>query len=50
MTYSVLGLVLAVVAAPLWLFESTRDFSKLIMAIVILAAAFSATMQGAGWC
>ncbi|MFI4892422.1 MAG: ABC transporter permease [Phycisphaerales bacterium JB058] len=46
-TYSVLGLVLAVVAAPLWLFESTRDFSKLIMAIVILAAAFSALMQGA---
>ncbi|MCA9273636.1 MAG: hypothetical protein KDA31_11400 [Phycisphaerales bacterium] len=47
LTYAALGLVLAVVAAPLWLFEATRDFSKLVMAIVILAASFSALMQGA---
>lgn len=47
LTYTALGLVLAVVAAPLWLFEATRDFSKLVMAIVILAASFTALMQGA---
>lgn len=46
-TYLVLGLVLALCAGPLWLFDSTRGLSKLIMGLVVLAASFSALMQGA---
>ncbi len=47
LTYLMLGLVLVLGAGPLWLFEGTRGFSKLVIAVVILAGAFSALMQGA---
>ncbi|RNC80834.1 MAG: hypothetical protein ED559_03255 [Phycisphaera sp.] len=47
LTYLTLGVVLLAVAGPLWLFEGTRGFSKLVIGIVVLAAAFSALMQGA---
>lgn len=47
LTYIALGVVLLAVAGPLWMFEGTRGFSKLVIGIVALAAAFSALMQGA---
>lgn len=47
LTYLFLGLVLAFVAGPLWLIDATRDFSKLVIALVALAASFTALMQGA---
>lgn len=47
LTYTALALVVALVAGPLWLLEPTRGLAKLIVAIVILAASFSALMQGA---
>lgn len=47
LTYLALGLVLAIVAGPLWFFDETRGLSKLVIGIVILAGAFSALMQGA---
>lgn len=47
LTYLGLSLVLALVAGPLWLYEPTRGLAKLIAAIVVLAASFSALMQGA---
>jgi len=47
LTYTALGLVLALVAGPLWLFEGTRGLSKLVIGVVVLAAAFSALMEGA---
>ncbi len=47
LTYAALGLVLALVAGPLWLFDGTRGLSKLVIGVVVLAAAFSALMQGA---
>ncbi|MFI4870869.1 MAG: ABC transporter permease [Phycisphaerales bacterium JB061] len=46
LTYMMLGVVLAVFAGPLWLFEETRGLSKLIVGVVVLAASFSALMQG----
>lgn len=46
-TYLALVLVLALVAGPLWLFEPTRGFAKLVAAVVLLAASFAALMQGA---
>jgi hypothetical protein len=45
-TYLALGVVLSIVAGPLWIIEGTRGLSKLTIGIVVLAASFSALMQG----
>ena len=46
LTYLALGFVLMALAGPLWFFDGTRGFSKLVIGVVVLAASFSALMQG----